>query len=117
MPGDEIFRVATAPAPITTSLQMRTPIMVALDPIETRLPMLVLRPNTRRPPAVHLRTNRRGAPTSGSDGLRKSLPEPLDVGATNERRRADRVDDRRVDLGRGRYCRCRSANGTFVISE
>ena len=42
--------VTTAPAPITTSSTIRTGMMVALEPIDTRLPITVSRHNSLRPP-------------------------------------------------------------------
>ena len=42
--------VTTAPAPITTSSAMRTGMIVALEPIDTRLPITVSRHNSLRPP-------------------------------------------------------------------
>ena len=43
--------VTTEPAPITTSSTMRTGMMVALEPIETRLPITVSRHSSLRPRA------------------------------------------------------------------
>ena len=43
--------VTTAPAPITTSSAMRTGMIVALEPIETRLPITVSRHSSLRPRA------------------------------------------------------------------
>ncbi len=42
--------VTTEPAPITTSSAIRTGMMVALEPIETRLPITVSRHSSLRPP-------------------------------------------------------------------
>ena len=41
--------VTTAPAPITTSSQILTGRIVALDPIETRFPIVVERHSSLRP--------------------------------------------------------------------
>ena len=43
--------VTTAPAPITTSSTILTGMIVALEPIETRLPITVSRHNSLLPPA------------------------------------------------------------------
>ena len=43
--------VTTAPAPITTSSAMRTGMIVALEPIDTRLPITVSRHSSLRPRA------------------------------------------------------------------
>ena len=51
MPAAVISLVTTEPAPITTSSTIRTGMMVALEPIETRLPTSVARHNSLRPRA------------------------------------------------------------------
>ena len=49
MPGVVMSLVTTEPAPITTSSAMRTGMIVALEPIETRLPITVARHSSLSP--------------------------------------------------------------------
>ena len=51
MPAAVISLVTTEPAPITTSSTIRTGMMVALEPMETRLPTSVARHSSLRPRA------------------------------------------------------------------